>query len=63
MLRKVLHKVSIISMIAGGVLLYGTASSLDIDAITFGEMFKYWMVGFAMLLGGWKCSKLTRVIA
>lgn len=61
MLRKVLHKISVISMIAGGVLIYGTMGSLEIDAITFGEMFKYWAVGFAMLLAGWKCSKLLKV--
>lgn len=60
MLRKVLHKVSFIGALAGGVLLYGTASSFDVDVMTFGEMLKYWLVGGAMLLGGWKCSKLTR---
>lgn len=61
MLRKVLHKVSVISMITGGVLIYGTMGSLEIDMMTLGEMFKYWIVGFAMLLGGWKCSKLLNV--
>ena len=60
MVRKVLHKVSIMSMIAGGVLLYGTGGSLDIDAITFGELFKYWAVGITMLIGGWKCLALTK---
>ena len=59
-MRKMLHKISIASMVIGFTLMFGTMGSVEIDTMTIGEMLKYWAVGIVMILGGWKCSTLVK---
>ena len=63
MLRNVLHKISIASMLIGGVLICGSMESVNIDMLTFAEMFKYyWSVGIPMVIGGGICFTLVKTI-
>lgn len=53
-LHKIYKTILKIMIAIGVILIYGTTSSLDIDAITFAELFRYWIIGLVMIGASWK---------
>lgn len=48
-IHKIYKTILKIMIAVGVILIYGTTSSLEIDAITFGEMFRYWIASIVMI--------------